>query len=277
MLKLNLILNGLVSSLDHAIQGDTLVAPYHKSDDGQALRQFDYVVSNPPFKMDFSDTREKIAAMPARFWAGVPSVPPKKKESMAIYTCFIQHVINSLKANGKGAIVIPTGFITAKSGVEKTILKHIVDEKIVYGCVSMPANVFANTGTNVSVLFFDNSKKTEKVVLIDASKLGEEYKEGNNQKRRLRDFEIDKIVDTFLKKEAVEDFSVTVTYDEIKAKKYSLAAGQYFDVKIEYVELSQEEFVNRMTAYTTKLQSYFAESEKLQTEIMEQLKKVKYE
>lgn len=277
MLKLNLILNGLVSSLDHAIQGDTLVAPYHKSDDGQGLRQFDYVVSNPPFKMDFSDTREKIAAMPARFWAGVPSVPPKKKESMAIYTCFIQHVINSLKANGKGAIVIPTGFITAKSGVEKTILKHIVDEKIVYGCVSMPANVFANTGTNVSVLFFDNSKKTEKVVLIDASKLGEEYKEGNNQKRRLRDFEIDKIVDTFLKKEAVEDFSVTVTYDEIKAKKYSLAAGQYFDVKIEYVELSQEEFVNRMTAYTTKLQSYFAESEKLQTEIMEQLKKVKYE
>ena len=277
MLKLNLILNGLVSSLDHAIQGDTLVAPYHKSDDGQVLRQFDYVVSNPPFKMDFSDTREKIAAMPARFWAGVPSVPPKKKESMAIYTCFIQHVINSLKANGKGAIVIPTGFITAKSGVEKTILKHIVDKKIVYGCVSMPANVFANTGTNVSVLFFDNSKKTDKVVLIDASKLGEEYKEGNNQKRRLRDFEIDKIVDTFLKKDAVEDFSVTVTYDEIKAKKYSLAAGQYFDVKIEYVELSQEEFANRMTTYTTRLQSYFAESEKLQTEIMKQLKKVKYE
>lgn len=277
MLKLNLILNGLVSSLDHAIQGDTLVAPYHKSDDGQVLRQFDYVVSNPPFKMDFSDTREKIAAMPARFWAGVPSVPPKKKESMAIYTCFIQHVINSLKANGKGAIVIPTGFITAKSGVEKTILKHIVDEKIVYGCVSMPANVFANTGTNVSVLFFDNSKNTDKVVLIDASKLGEEYKDGNNQKRRLRDFEIDKIVDTFLEKEAVEDFSVTVTYDEIKAKKYSLAAGQYFDVKIEYVELSYEEFANRMTAYTTKLQGYFAESEKLQTEIMEQLKKVKYE
>ena len=82
MLKLNLLLNGLVSSLDHAVQGDTLVAPYHKSDDGQQLRQFDFVVSNPPFKMDFSDTREKIAAMPARFWAGVPNVPAKKRESM---------------------------------------------------------------------------------------------------------------------------------------------------------------------------------------------------
>lgn len=277
MLKLNLILNGLVSSLDHAIQGDTLVAPYHKSDDGQALRQFDYVVSNPPFKMDFQDTREKIAAMPARFWAGVPKVPAKKKESMAIYTLFIQHVINSLKAKGKGAIVIPTGFITAKSGVENTILKHIVDEKIVYGCVSMPSNVFANTGTNVSVLFFDNSKSSDEVVLIDASKLGEEYKDGNNQKRRLRDLEIDKIVDTFLNKEVVDDFSVVVTYDEIKAKKYSLAAGQYFDVKIEYVQLSQDEFNARMTAYATKLQEYFNEGNKLQEEIMEQLKKVKYE
>ena len=79
MLKLNLILNSLVSSLDHAIQGDTLIAPYHKSDNGQELRTFDYVVSNPPFKMDFSDTRERIAAMPVRFWAGVPKVPAKKK------------------------------------------------------------------------------------------------------------------------------------------------------------------------------------------------------
>ena len=277
MLKLNLILNGLVSSLDHAIQGDTLVAPYHKSDNGQELRTFDFVVSNPPFKMDFSDTREKISAMPARFWAGVPNVPAKKKESMAIYTCFIQHVINSLKKNGKGAIVIPTGFITSKSGVENRILKHIVDEKIVYGCVSMPSNVFATTGTNVSVLFFDNSRKTEKVVLIDASKMGEEYKDGNNQKRRLRDFEIEQIISIFQNKEAVDDFSVAVTYDEIKAKKYSLAAGQYFDVKIDYVELTQDEFDAKMAEYTANLQTFFAEGNALQTEIMEQLKKVKYE
>lgn len=277
MLKLNLILNGLVSSLDHAIQGDTLVSPYHKSDDGEGLRQFDFVVSNPPFKMDFSDTREKIAAMPARFWAGVPSVPKKKKEKMAIYTCFIQHVVNSLKKNGKGAIVVPTGFLTAKTGVEGKVLKRLVEDHIVYGAISMPSNVFANTGTNVSVLFFDNSRKADKVVLIDASKLGEEYKDGNNQKRRLRDFEIDKIVDTFLNKETVDDFSVAVTYDEIKEKKCSLAAGQYFDVKIEYVELSQDEFTEKMSMYQTKLQEYFNEGTKLQNEIMEQLKKVKYE
>lgn len=277
MLKLNLILNGLITSLDHAIQGDTLVAPYHKSDDGKQLRQFDYVVSNPPFKMDFSDTREKIAAMPARFWAGVPKVPVKKKESMAIYTCFIQHVVNSLKKNGKGAIVVPTGFLTAKSSVEGTVLKKLIDNHIVYGVVSMPSNVFANTGTNVSVLFFDNSRNTKKVVLIDASKLGEEYKDGNNQKRRLRSEEIEKIITTFRNKEAVDDFSVAVTYDEIIAKKYSLSAGQYFDVKIDYVELTQEEFDTKMAEFKSELQSFFDEGNALQAEIMKQLGKVKYE
>ena len=275
MLKLNLLLNGLVSSLDNAIQGDTLVSPYHKSDDRQQLRQFDFVVSNPPFKMDFSDTREKIAAMPARFWAGVPKVPAKKKESMAIYTCFIQHVINSLKKTGKGAIVIPTGFITSKKKskpIQYNILKRIVDERWVYGCISMPSNVFANTGTNVSVLFFDKSATAEKVILIDAGKLGEEYKDANGLKKvRLKNDEIEKIVSTFRHKEAMDDFSVAVTYDEIKEKGYSLSAGQYFDIKIDYVDISEEEFNNRMANYKQTLSEQFKESHRLEEEIMKQL------
>lgn len=277
MLKLNLILNGLVSSLDHAIQGDTLVAPYHKSDDGQSLRQFDFVVSNPPFKMDFSDTREKIAAQPVRFWGGVPKIPPKKAESMAIYTLFIQHVINSLKKNGKGAIVVPTGFITAKSSVEGTVLQHIVKEHIVYGCISMPSNVFANTGTNVSVLFFDNSRASEKVVMIDASKLGEEYQDGNNKKRRLRDFEIDKIVDTFLNKKEIDDFSVTKSYDDIIAKNCSLAAGQYFDIKIEYVDITPEEFQAKLDLFEQEYSALTAEGAELDKQIIENLRRLKIE
>ena len=277
MLKLNLLLNGLVSSLDHAIQGDTLVAPYHKSDDGQQLRQFDFVVSNPPFKMDFSDTREKIAAMFARFWAGVPSIPAKKKESMAIYTCFIQHVINSLKKSGKGAIVIPTGFITAKSGIEKNILQRIVDDRIVYGCVSMPSNVFANTGTNVSVLFFDKSCSTDQVVLVDASKLGEEYKDANGLKKvRLNDTEIECIISAFLNRQAIDDFSVVVSYNEIKEKGYSLSAGQYFDIKIDYVDITADEFNSRMANYKQTLTAQFAESHRLETEIIEQLGKLTF-
>ena len=277
MLKLNLILNGLISSLDNAIQGDTLVSPYHKNPDG-TLKTFDYVVSNPPFKMDFSDTVNDVAKYKSRFWAGVPKVPAKKKESMAIYTCFIQHVINSLKeGSGKGAIVVPTGFLTSKSGVESKVLKHIVDNKTVYGVVSMPSNVFATTGTNVSVLFFDDSKKNDKVVLIDASRMGEEYQDGTIKKKRLRDEEIEKIIETFNTKEAINGFSVCVSYKDIKEKKYSLAAGQYFDVQIEYVELSQKEFYKKMADFTDELEQLFSEGQDIQDKIIEQLKRIRYE
>ena len=273
MLRLNLILNNLSASLPNVVQGNTLLEPSHKEANG-TLKKFDFIVSNPPFKHDFPEYRDTLAADGIRFWAGVPNAVKKvdpQKPKMAIYTCFIQHVLNSLKSTGKGAIVIPTGFITSKSGVEKKILERIVEEKWIYGCVSMPSNVFATTGTNVSVLFFDKSGQNDKVILIDASKLGEEYKEGNNQKRRLRDFEVEQIVKTFQNRETVEDFSVAVTYDEIKEKGYSLSAGQYFDIKIDYVDITADEFNQRMSDYKSKLTEMFKESHRLEEEIMKQL------
>ena len=278
MLRLNLILNNFASSLQNVVQGNTLTEPSHKEDNG-TLKKFDFIVSNPPFKLDFPEFRETLATDSIRFWAGVPNAVKKvdpTKPKMAIYTCFIQHVLNSLKPNGKGAIVIPTGFITAKSGVEKRILQRIVDEHWVYGVVSMPSNVFATTGTNVSVLFFDKSAKADKVILIDASKLGEEYKEGNNKKSRLRDFEVEQIVRTFRNCEAVDDFSVAVTYDEIKEKGYSLSAGQYFDIKIDYVDITEEEFNQRMANFQQTLTEQFEESHRLEKEILAQLQSLKF-
>lgn len=278
MLRLNLILNNFAASLPNVVQGNTLLEPSHRNLDG-TLKKFDFIVSNPPFKLDFPEYRDTLASDGVRFWAGVPNAVSKidpAKPKMAIYTCFIQHVINSLKSTGKGAIVIPTGFITSKSGVEKRILEKIVNERIVYGCVSMPSNVFATTGTNVSVLFFDKSASSDKVILIDASKLGEEYKEGSNQKRRLRDFEVDKIVKVFQNKESVDDFSVAVTYDEIKEKGYSLSAGQYFDIKIDYVDITEEEFNKRMAGYKAELTAQFEESHRLEAEIMKQLDSLKF-
>lgn len=278
MLRLNLILNNFSSSLQNVVQGNTLTEPSHKEDNG-TLKKFDFIVSNPPFKLDFPEYRETLVTDTIRFWAGVPNAVKKvdpNKPKMAIYTCFIQHVLNSLKPNGKGAIVIPTGFIKTKSGVEKRILQRIVDEHWVYGVVSMPSNVFATTGTNVSVLFFDKSAKADKVILIDASKLGEEYKEGNNKKRRLRDFEVEQIVHTFRNCEAVDDFSVAVTYDEIKEKGYSLSAGQYFDIKIDYVDITEEEFNRRMANFQQTLTEQFEESHRLEKEIMAQLQSLKF-
>ncbi|UWD35215.1 type I restriction-modification system subunit M [Mycoplasma cottewii] len=277
MLKLNLILNNLVSSFKNIAVGDTLTEPYHKSSDGN-LKRFDFVVSNPPFNLDFADIRDSLSDMKSRFWAGVPNIPTKKKDSMSIYTLFIQHVINSMKSEtGKGAIVVPTGFITSKSGVEQKILERIVEDKIVYGCISMPSHVFANTGTNVSVLFFDKSIKHDKVILIDASKLGEKYKDGKNQRVRLNEKDIDLIIKTFRNREVVENFSTIVSYDEIKEKNNSLSAGQYFEVKIEYVNITQEEFEKQMDEYRKELEEFFKESNELEKEILEKLGKLKYE
>ena len=277
MLKLNLILNGLVSSLDHAIQGDTLVSPYHKSDNGQGLRQFDYVVSNPPFKMDFSDTRESIAAMPARFWAGVPTVPAKKKESMAIYTCFIQHVINSLKDRvGKGAVVVPTGFLTAQSSIEFNIRKYLIDNKYLRGVISMPSNIFANTGTNVSILFIDKSRTSDYAFFMDASKLGEKKKEdGKNQKTVLSVEEERRIIDTFNNEVEEQDFSIKVSYDKISEKKYSFSAGQYFEIIIEHIDITPEEFQAKLDAFEAEYSALTQEGAELDRQIIENLRRLK--
>lgn len=277
MLKLNLILNGLVSSLDHAIQGDTLVSPYHKADNGQGLRQFDYVVSNPPFKMDFSDTRESIAAMPARFWAGVPTVPAKKKESMAIYTCFIQHVINSLKDRvGKGAVVVPTGFLTAQSSIEFNIRKYLVDNKYLRGVISMPSNIFANTGTNVSILFIDKSRTSDYAFFMDASKLGEKKKEdGKNQKTVLSVEEERRIIDTFNNEVEEQDFSIKVSYDKISEKKYSFSAGQYFEIIIEHIDITPEEFQAKLDAFEAEYSALTQEGAELDRQIIENLRRLK--
>lgn len=278
MLRLNLILNGLSGSLPNIRQGNTLLEPAHKEHNG-TLKKFDFVVSNPPFKLDFPEYRDTLATDGQRFWAGVPNAVKqiKPKPTMAIYTCFIQHVINSLSEKGKGAIVVPTGFITAKSGVESKILHKIVDNRWVYGCISMPSNVFADTGTNVSVVFFDKSITSDKVILIDASKLGEDYQDANNNKKhRLLPKEVELIVNTFRNKEAVDGLSVAVTFDEIKEKGYSLSAGQYFDIKIEYVDITAEEFEQRMNGYRTKLMELFNESHRLETEILNQLDTLKF-
>lgn len=274
MLRLNFILNGHVESLPNVVQGNTLTEPAHRESDG-TIKKFDFIVSNPPFKLDFPEYSDSLATQTARFWAGIPNKPSKVdpgKPKMEIYTCFIQHLIYSLKEDsGRGAIVIPTGFITSKSGIKKKILEKIVDEKIVYGCVSMPSNVFATTGTNVSVLFFDKSRSHDRVILIDASKLGEEYQEGNNKKVRLRDNEIDLIVNTFHKCESVDDFSVAVTYEQIKEKGYSLSAGQYFEIKIDHQDITADDFNARMSDYKKTLSTQFAQSKELETEIMKQL------
>jgi type I restriction enzyme M protein len=278
LLRLNLILNDLVHSIPNIVKGNTILEPYHKDANGK-LKQFDFIVSNPPFKLDFSDyvadldTKENHD----RFFAGMPNVPKAKKEGMAIYPLFIQHIMHTLSAKGKAAIVVPTGFITAQSGIERKIRERLVEQKMLRGVVSMPSNIFATTGTNVSILFIDNANKKGDIVLMDASKLGTTVKEGKNQKTLLSPEEEQKIIQTFNNHEAIEDFTVVVSYEQIKEKNYSFSAGQYFEVKIEYTDISPAEFETRMNGFKSNLDSLFADSKSLEKEIQKQLNGLKYE
>ncbi len=277
MLRLNLILNNLVHSIQNIVQGNTMLEPYHKV--GNKLMTFDYIVCNPPFKLDFSDYHAELGTKQnnERFFAGIPKIPNKDKDKMSIYLLFIQHIIYTLAPNGKAAIVVPTGFITAQSGIEKKIRTKLVEEKMLRGVVSMPSNIFATTGTNVSVLFIDKANTKGNIVLMDASKLGNTVKEGKNQKTLLTHPEEQLIIDAFNKHEAIEDFTVVVSYDEIKEKNYSFSAGQYFDVKIEYTDITPEEFTSKINGFKSNLKNLFAVSKELEAEIQKQLEVLKYE
>jgi type I restriction enzyme M protein len=266
LLRLNLILNNLVHSIPNVIQGSTILEPYHK--DGSALKKFDYIVCNPPFKLDFSDFRNQLdtKANQQRFFAGIPKIPKKAKDKMAIYLLFLQHIIYSLGKNGCAAVVVPTGFITAQSGIDKKIRQHLVEKRMLGGVVSMPSNIFATTGTSVSILFIDANNKDE-VILIDASNLGEKVKEGKNQKTILRPEEQQQIVETFRAKKSVDHFSVAVNYEKLEEKNYSFSAGQYFEVKIEYVKISEKAFQEKIVKFSTEIDGLQDQSRKIEKSV----------
>lgn len=266
-LRLNLILNNLVNSLGNVKEGDTLKKPIHLSEDEKNLKQFDYIVSNPPFKVDFSNIREDLDSDKfERFTCGIPSTPKTKKDSMSIYLMFIQHILASLKEDGKAAIVLPTGFCTAQSKIEKAIRTKLVEENMLSVVVDMPSNIFANTGTSVSILFIDKSRNDENknVILVDATKLGEKKKTESGQKTELSKEQQQLIIDVTKARENVEDMAIVVTNEKIKENGYSFKAGQYFEHKIEKLDV---DFNARMKELSVELPELFSKSNKLQTEI----------
>ncbi len=278
-LRLNLILNNLVHSLGNVIHGDTLLNPVHLNKEKNGLAQFDYIVSNPPFKTDFSETREQLAddKYKDRFFAGVPNVPINKKDSMAIYLMFIQHIIFSLKKNGKAAIVVPTGFISAKTGIESKIKKKLVDEKCISCVISMPSNLFATTGTNVSIIFIDKSKEYQQVLLADFSKYGTPIKDGKNKKTVLSDDEINDIINIVINRNEKEKVSINVDIEKIRKNSLVFSAGQYFSAKVKVVEYTDEEFKELINAKKDILLSLFLENQKCDEIIIKTLENIKYE
>lgn len=278
-LRLNLILNNLVHSLDNVVHGNTLLNPAHLNKEGNRLAQFDYIVSNPPFKTDFSDYRDKLEddKYSDRFFAGIPKIPNKDKDKMAIYLLFIQHILFSMKETGKAAIVVPTGFITAQTGIERKIRDYIIQNKMLKSVVSMPSNIFATTGTNVSVLFLDKNPLNRDAILVDATQLGEKVKEGKTQKTILHKSEMNKIVDTVNKRIEETDFSKIVKYDDIANNNCSFSAGQYFDIDMSFEKITKEEFIERNNMFKAELKKHMGISNELAKSILKDIEEINYE
>ena len=279
-LRINLILNSLAQSLEYVVEGNTMTNPMHK--DGDKLKQFDFIVSNPPFNVDFSADVETMKEDKfSRFFAGVPAIPPKKKGDMAIYQTFLQHILASLKENGKAAVVVPTGFLTASkrsSKIAYAIREKIISNNWLMGAISMPANIFATTGTSVSILFIDKTRTTESdIVFMEASDLGEKIKLEEGQRTILSKEDEDLIINTFKQKKHKDKFSAVVSKEDVVRENCSFYAGSYFEIKVEHQNISEEQFQETISSYKEQLKQLFEENRKLEDRIFEYLGELKYE
>lgn len=227
LLRMNLILNGLSHSIHNIVQGNTILHNKH-------TEKMDYIVSNPPFNLDFSQWRDEILTLPdknLRFFAGVPNVPKKKKSSMSIYLLFIQHILCSMSDDGQAAIVVPSGFLTDTGSIESELRKRIIENKSLFAVVQMPTNVFATTNTSVSVIFIDKSKEHSNVMFVDASKLGSLVKAKDNTRVVLSDQDQQRIVDAITDNKEVQEFSTFVSTNTITDNDYMLKPGLYFEMQ----------------------------------------------
>lgn len=269
-LRINLILNKLVHSLPNVVEGDTLLRPDHKDEkDSDKLKKFNFLVSNPPFKTDFSSSIEDLKADKYnRFFAGLPNIPKKKKNSMAIYETFIQHSLSVLSEKGKAAIVVPTGFVSAGNDIPNKIKKEIIDNNWLMGVMHMPSNIFANTGTSVSIIFINKGKKDKKVMLVDGSEFGTKMKLDEGQRTVLDKEEREYLIKSFKERKNIKEFSAFIDIEEIQENNYTLSAGQYLELKETKLDFDIDD---RLSKLSKEINNIFSENKKLETEIRESI------
>ena len=238
LLQLNLILNQAKGVTERA---NTLSTPAFSG-------SFDYIVSNPPFKTDFSFIRDDLDKS-GRFPWGVPVVPVKKKESKSIYLCFIQHVIQTLAPDGKSAIVVPLNFLSTMGAIESAIRRYITENRMLQGILVMPKNTFANTGTKVAVMFLDRFG-CDTVAFMDVSEKGHLEKRGNVKRTVLGDDVADDIVKRFLMK-----IDCAVPIEKISETGCSFLPGRYMDLFAGRESINAKEWEEKQRRYAASLTS----------------------
>ncbi len=244
--KMNMFLHGMDAS--RIEWEDTIRHPQFVEDD--ALMKFDVVIANPPFSLD--KWGQEIAAEDryGRFRRGIP---PKSKGDWA----FISHMIaTALEGKGRVGVVVPHG-VLFRGGQEGKIREAVVKENLLDAVIGLPTNLFYGTGIPAALMVFDKSRRPngkEKVLFIDASR---EFEQGTNQ-NRLREQDIEKIVDTFRKKATVDKYSYLASYAEIEENEFNLNIPRYVDTFEEEEEIdiaAVQEEIKKIEADLAKTQA----------------------
>ncbi|BAP62891.1 type I restriction-modification system subunit M [Methanococcus maripaludis] len=207
--------------------GDTIRNPIHLEDG--SLMKFDVVVANPPFSLDKWGADDAENDPYKRFVYGIP---PKSKGDYA----FVEHMVASANENGTVAVVLPHG-VLFRGASEGKIRKGLIDDNYLDAVIGLPQNLFFGTGIPACILVFNKNKKTNDVILIDASK---EFESGKNQ-NVLRDLDIEKIAETYKNRQDIEKYSHVASLEEIKENDYNLNIPRYVDTfeEEEPVDLNQ--------------------------------------
>ena len=232
---------------------DTLTAPQHWDDE-----PFELIVSNPPYSIKWAGDDNPLLISDPRFSpAGV--LAPKSKADLA----FIMHSLSWLAANGTAAIVCFPG-IMYRGGAEKKIRKYLIDNNYVDCVIQLPSNLFFGTSIATCIMVLKKSKTDSQTLFIDATK--ECIKVTNNNK--LTPENIQRIVDTFAKREEVAHFSHLAKYDEITENDYNLSVSTYVEaedtreaVDIEKLNAEIEEIVKREDELRKAIRQIIAEIE----------------
>ncbi len=213
--NMNMILHNITRSTIE--NGDTLEDPLIL-DNGQ-IRKFDRVLANPPFSQNYSRASMKFTS---RFREWCPETG-KKADLM-----FVQHMLASLKPNGRMATIMPHG-VLFRGGKEKLIRELFMNDDCIEAIVSLPPGLFYGTGIPACVLVCNKSKPDtlkDTVLFINADR---EYAEGKNQ-NRLRPEDIEKIDFVFTHKRELPKYSRLVPKSEIvDTHDYNLNIRRYVD------------------------------------------------
>jgi type I restriction enzyme M protein len=248
--------------------GDTLANPLHL--ENGKLMKYQVIVANPPFSLDKwamgfagEGTNDKKFKMDAsldpyrRFEWGVP---PSSKGDYA----FVQHMLYSLAENGRMATILPHGVLFRGSS-EGKIRKQIIDMNLLDAVIGLPQGLFFGTGIPACIMVFNKDRKSNDVLFIDASG-DSNYEKGKNQ-HRLRDKDIEKIVDTFEKRQEIDKYSYVARIEEIKENDYNLNIPRYVDTFEEEEPVDMDMVKDNIAAIKHELKGVEAQMEKYLKEL----------